>query len=311
MNQPPTSAVTKKAEERLNLGWYGPNYFEHCNKEAGLFLCAMTLFGHRGWVHGVDMTPDNRLVVSSADDKRVILWHGSTGAIAATLSGHSAAVLCVCLSSDGSLALSGSMDGTVKLWEVSSCVEMVTLVVGSAVSCVRFNSDDSNVLVAAADSTVRIFDTSTSRELLCLRGHTLAVRDAVYSPTEEYVLSSGSDARVLMWKLDEPGAPYAELQGHTGDVRCLVWCALTGRLATGSDDCSIRVWNAENLECEVLCRGHRAPVTSLSLSASGLYLVSSSMDKTVQLWEFSSGRPLYRFDGHTGPVFRVKLSIDE
>jgi WD40 repeat protein/serine/threonine protein kinase len=56
--------------------------------------------------------------------------------------------------------------------------------------------------------------------------------------------------------------------------------------------------------------GHTLSVNSVSLSADGRWALSGSDDKTLRLWEVSTGRCLRTFEGHTGWVKSVCLSAD-
>jgi hypothetical protein len=51
-------------------------------------------------------------------------------------------------------------------------------------------------------------------------------------------------------------------------------------------------------------------LVSVFLSADGRYALSGSRDKTLKLWEVSSGHCLRTFKGHTDPVISVFLSVD-
>ena len=57
-------------------------------------------------------------------------------------------------------------------------------------------------------------------------------------------------------------------------------------------------------------RGHSAEVYSMAWSPDGRTLASASPDKTVRLWEASSGRRLRTMEGHAGPVVGVTWSPD-
>ncbi|MDW8366915.1 MAG: hypothetical protein RMK49_13810 [Abditibacteriales bacterium] len=51
-------------------------------------------------------------------------------------------------------------------------------------------------------------------------------------------------------------------------------------------------------------------MTSVAFSPDGRHLASGSWDKTVLLWEVSSGRAVRRMEGHTSSVESVAFSPD-
>ena len=56
--------------------------------------------------------------------------------------------------------------------------------------------------------------------------------------------------------------------------------------------------------------GHSSTVTSIAVSLDGLYALSGSVDKTVILWEMSTGREVRTFKGHSESVTSVAFSPD-
>lgn len=71
------------------------------------------------------------------------------------------------------------------------------------------------------------------------------------------------------------------MKGHTSFVICL---ALDhGRLVSGSDDCTVRVWNPATLAQRGVCAGHTAPVKCV-LSLANV-IVSGADDATIRIWD--------------------------
>ncbi len=56
--------------------------------------------------------------------------------------------------------------------------------------------------------------------------------------------------------------------------------------------------------------GHTLAVDSVAFSPDGRYALSGSTDKTMKLWEVSSGREIRTFQGHTSYVTSVAFSPD-
>lgn len=57
-------------------------------------------------------------------------------------------------------------------------------------------------------------------------------------------------------------------------------------------------------------QGHPAPVLSVCFSQDGRFILSGSGDKTVKLWDVSSGKEIRTFKGHEGVVESVCFSPD-
>ena len=78
------------------------------------------------------------------------------------------------------------------------------------------------------------------------------------------------------------GTCWLTLAGHTSNVRALAVLP-DGKLASGSDDKTVRVWDAASGACLLTLAGHTRAVNALAALPDGK-LASGSADKTVHVW---------------------------
>ncbi len=73
--------------------------------------------------------------------------------------------------------------------------------IGTAIAVDRLGQ---RVAVGGDDHTIRIVDIRSGQETHCLHGHLDWVRTLAWGNSEECLISSGNDGRVLVWNLDVP-----------------------------------------------------------------------------------------------------------
>lgn len=78
------------------------------------------------------------------------------------------------------------------------------------------------------------------------------------------------------------------LSGHTNCVTSLAVLS-NERLASGSLDNLIKIWNVTTGKCEITLSGHTNYVSSIRMLSNG-QLVSGSWDQTIKLWDISTGK---------------------
>jgi hypothetical protein len=82
------------------------------------------------------------------------------------------------------------------------------------------------------------------------------------------------------------------------------------RLATVSDDRSVRLWDVISGRQVASLIGHEDGVTSASFSPDGARLVTASFDRTARLWDVSTGKEIMRLIEHSGTVWSASFSPD-
>jgi WD40 repeat protein len=92
--------------------------------------------------------------------------------------------------------------------------------------------------------------------------------------------------------------------GHTVRVNSVAFSPDGQHIVSGSDDKTIRVWNAMTGETAAgPFTGHTDAVHSVAFSPDGQHIVSGSQDRTIRVWNAMTGETVAGpFTGHTDSV---------
>ena len=75
------------------------------------------------------------------------------------------------------------------------------------------------------------------------------------------------------------------LAGHSDRVTAVVFSPDGKRIASGSWDKTIKVWDAISSDLEKTLAGHSDRVTAVAFSPDGKRIASGSWDKTIKVWD--------------------------
>ncbi|CAG1984567.1 unnamed protein product, partial [Fusarium graminearum] len=98
------------------------------------------------------------------------------------------------------------------------------------------------------------------------------------------------------------------LEGHSSDVNSVVFSHDSRKVASGSGDKTIRIWDAETGDCERELKGHSKWVNSVVFSHDSKKVASGSYDKTIRIWNTETGKCEQELKGHSDYVMSVVFS---
>jgi WD40 repeat protein len=251
--------------------------------------------GHSQIIKAVVASADGRFIITGGLDRTARLWDAATGAELKVFTGHAGDVTALAFSPDSRFALSASQDNTARLWDLATGTQVGLFTTPTresrkGVSSVAFSPDGRFVLLGCWDTNAYLWEVQTRKLVKTFTGamrFTGFVSSVAFSPDgQKVLLGTGDNVSRLLdattgLELQRFPAPASSAPGNKN------FPPIPPRVKDGN------VW-----------------VTSVAFSPDGRTVLTGSRDRSAQLWDVATGKPLRRFVGHQQDISSVAFSPD-
>ena len=212
----------------------------------------------------------------------------------------------------------------------------------------RLSPDAEKAVTGSADFSAKLWDTFTGQAVQSFSHHHI-VRSVDFDSTASRICTGGQEKMVKVFDL-RSDAPVHEFQGHTGNVKSVIWTPSDDVIVSAGEDKRVKFWdiraqkeinnwdapNGDNItsleqsqQLLTITAGKTVyfmnaqthtiekkiltdyEVSSVSINPSKTrFVTGGSTELWVRVYDFDSGKELEVYKGHHGPIHTVSYSTD-
>ena len=285
-------------KDKLNSFYYHIKLafdFNFKNKE---ILSTNVLNAHSESIFALAPLADNK-IASGSNDKLIKIWDMHRMICIKVLEGHLGSVLSLRHLKDSRLA-SGSGDKTIKIWNLEHMTVDMTLRGHDSEVYALAQMKNEKLISGSGDKTIRIWDLN---EQICekvLTGHSRSIYSLCAMENGIHLCSGSVDWKIAVWDLNNKNDNNVQvLNGHSGSINCLIQL-IDGRVASGSSDTTIKIWNIFNLCCEATINGSKSGIMSMLQLSDGRIVAGAS--QSLLFYSIEGKNLIQSVNGHSKNV---------
>ena len=226
---------------------------------------------------------------------------------------HASNIETVSISNDGKLMATGAWDGHIHLYTFDSLGNpvMKTTYTGhlGAVISLTFSANNKYLVSSSKDYSSRIWNIDTPSKHKVYNLHFEPVTAAFIDPSYKYIITASLDGTIRTTNINDAlKSKVIKLSGPINDLQLskdkkFFYAAVKGGIVKKIETAGK---NAEVLSFV----GHTDEINAIELSPDGNFLASASSDKTIQIWNISTGKKVKNLVGFEWKVTSLKYSSD-
>lgn len=255
----------------------------------------LVMRGHKNAVLEIHWTPDSEGLVTCSADKSVRTWDAETSEETSRFTDHKGVVnSCSILRRGGELVASVSDDCIAHIWDPREGGSVRKFEEKYPLTSVAFSEGGDQLFTGGVDNTVRVWDIRAEKIVYTMEGHSDTITGMQINPSGTHLLTNAMDNTLRSWDI-RPYAPKdrcsAVYRGHKHGfeqnlLRCS-WSADGKRIAAGSADRMVYVWDTKSAQIEYALPGHKGSVNEAVFHPLEPIIGSCSSDKTIYIGELA------------------------
>ena len=221
--------------------------------------------------------------------------------------------------------VASSCGNQVHTWDPATGKALKTLVnlgkTDKPIKALAYSPDGKLLAVGSDDGILRVVESDSGKVVYTSPSRNARIERVAFSPNGKLVAIGDSNSQIAVYvpegkgnqlAMSVQGVELGEVMGvgFTSDSAGVFTCGRDGkaRLTAGPNADGSNAPNTATRLRDYI--GHTGPVTGLTVTADGQFLITCGDDRTVRVWDVKSGKSLRSFQGHTIKVTAVAVRGD-
>ena len=206
-------------------------------------------FSHGSKLTAIAFDAAGTRVATAGADGTARVWEAATGRRLGVFR-HGGIATGVAFNPAGTRLATAGSDGVGRVWRVRDG-RLLGRLVGheAALTSIAFSPSGRRIVTASLDADARVWNAATFKPRRLLRGHAAVVSEAAFSPDERWIATAGPTT-IGVWETVtgrriDAGVPVLYVRGHGPRVRSVAFASDSRRIASTSDDGTVRSYVCE------------------------------------------------------------------
>jgi WD40 repeat protein len=258
-------------------------------------------------VAAIAISSTGKMITSGPESRTCRIWNVATGSCMWSFKAHNSPVASVVFSKSDELVATSAYETEVKVWNTTTG-QLLHILGGvkNRKKPLQF-IDDQRLASCGSDGSIHVWDCSTGACVKRLHGQVGDIHATSFCNSKQWlaccsksiiqIWDMGAQARDVRWAAEKHTLRVNEVAIHPDEKR----------LASCSDDDTIKVWSTSTGECTTVIS--EIGVQCCDYSNDDLIL-SGSRAGNLRLWNADTGALIKEFDGANNEIATVALSAD-
>lgn len=241
-----------------------------------LYSTKYTIQDTKSPVNSVKICPNGTKFATASSDSIIRIYNLSDGSLVGELHGHTKGISDIAFSPiNANILASCSDDFTIRLWSITKqkCIKIFKKHTYH-VTTLKFISKGNLLISGSADETITIWDLTTGKSLKTLAAHSDPVSSLVLTPDDTLIVSASYDGLMRLFDLESGQC-----------LKTLVYNSASHGTATASTNDVVNF-----------------PISAVEISPNGKYILSSSLDGKLRLWDYMGNKVIKTYLGNKKSV---------